>query len=507
MSKIRQMLRLYHQGESKLKISELTGVSRNTFKKYLKIYEQLGLTLQEIELLSDQELDRLFGERLLPQPGEKYKTLESYFPTIEKKLKKRGITRQILWQEYIASHPDGYQVTQFKYHYQQWLKRSKPVMHIEHSAGDKMYVDFSGQKLHLVDKETGEITDVEAFLSVLGASQLLYMEATYSQCKEDFINCCEHALISYGGVPKAIVPDNLKSAVIKSSLYEPTINQAFENFALHYSTTVLPARSYKPKDKSLVEGAVRIAYQRIFSVLDKKIFHTLEELNAAIREAVELHNNAKLTGRPYSRRELFEEIERPALQPLPALPYEFKRQQYATVAINCYVCLKEDKHYYSIPYKYIGKKVKLMYSPTQVEIYSNYALLTVHPRVRKLYGYTYDPDHLASTHKYLTEWNPERFIRWAESIDETVKAFIAGLMDSKSHPEQAYKACQGVLGYERKVGRERLTNACKRAMEFDNYSYQAIRSILENKYDMLACGEPITDIPPHENIRGGDYYQ
>ena len=181
MSKIRQMLRLYHQGESKLKISELTGVSRNTFKKYLKIYEQLGLTLPDIEQLSDQHLDRLFGENLLPKPGEKYKVLESFFPTMEKKLKKRGITRKILWQEYIASHQDGYKVSQFKYHYQQWLKRSKPVMHIEHSAGDKMYVDYSGQKLHLVDKDTGEITDVEVFLSVLGASQLLFMEATHSQ--------------------------------------------------------------------------------------------------------------------------------------------------------------------------------------------------------------------------------------------------------------------------------------------------------------------------------------
>jgi transposase len=507
MSKLRQMLRLYSQGESKLKISDLTGVSRNTLKKYLKIYIRQGLTLPDIERLSDQELDHLFGENLIPEPSDKYKTLELFFPIMEKQLKRRGITRRILWERYITLHPDGYQLSQFKHHYHQWLRRSKPVMHIEHIAGDKMYIDFSGEKLHWVDKDTGEIIDAEVFLSVLGASQLTYLEATHSQRKEDFINCCEHALLYYGGVPRAIVPDNLKSAVIKSSLYEPTLNQSFENFALHYNTTVLPARSYKPKDKSLVEGAVRIAYQRVFSVMDKKIFHTLEELNAAIREVVELHNNAKLTGRPYSRRELFEEIERPALQPLPALPHEFKRQQYATVAINCYVCLKEDKHYYSVPYHYIGKKVKLMYSPTHVDIYYNYALLTVHIRERKLYGYTYLPDHLASTHKYLTEWNPERFIRWAESIDETVSVFIAGLMDSKSHPEQAYKACQGVLGYERKVGRERLTNACKRAMEFENYSYHAIKSILENKYDMLVSVESTTGIPPHENIRGGNYYQ
>jgi transposase len=275
MSKLRQMLRLYAQGESKLKISELTGVSRNTLKKYLKIYARLGLTLQAIEEHSDQELENVFGENLLPEPSEKYKLLENFFPTMEKELRKRGITRQILWEKYNAMHPDGYKVSQFKYHYQQWLKRSKPVMHIEHIAGDKMFIDYAGEKLHIVNKETGEVTDVEVFISVLGASQLTYVEATLSQSKEDFIACCEHALEYYGGVPMAIVPDNLKSAVTKSSLYEPTLNQTFENFALHYSTTILPARAYKPKDKSLVEGAVKIAYQRIYSVLDKKVFHTL----------------------------------------------------------------------------------------------------------------------------------------------------------------------------------------------------------------------------------------
>lgn len=507
MSKLRQMLRLHTKGESKLKISELTGVSRNTLKKYLKIYKRLGLSLHDIEGLSDQKLDHLFGENLMPEPSDKYKALESFFPTMEKELKKRGITRQLLWEKYIAINPEGYKVSQFKHHYRQWLKSSKPVMHIEHIAGDKMFIDFAGEKLHLIDKETGEITDVEVFISVLGASQLTYVEATLSQSKEDFINCCEHALQFYGGVPMAIVPDNLKSAVTKSSPYEPTLNQAFDNFALHYSTTILPARSYKPKDKSLVEGAVRIAYQRIYSVLDRKVFHTLEDLNEAIKGIVEQHNNMRLTNRPYSRRVMFEEVERPVLHPLPKLLYEIKRQQYSTVSVNCHICLKEDKHYYSIPFKYIGKKVKVMYSSTEVEIFYNYASLTVHKRDRKLYGYTTNPDHLASTHRYLTEWNPDRFISWAESIDTTVKEFIMRLMNSKSHPEQAYKACQGVLGFERKVGRERLINACKRAIDYENYSYQAIKSILENKYDMLSYAEISADMPSHENIRGENYYQ
>jgi len=507
MSKLRQMLRLYAQGESKLKISELTGVSRNTLKKYLKIYIRLGLTPEAIERCSDLELDQLFGDNLLPEPSDKYKTLEAFFPTVEKELKRRGITKHILWERYFAANQDGYRVSQFKHYYRLWLKSSKPVMHIEHIAGDKMFIDYAGEKLHLVNKETGEITDVEVFISVLGASMLTYIEATLSQSKEDLIACCERALIYYGGVPMAIVPDNLKSAVTKSSLYEPTLNQAFENFALHYSTTVLPARSYKPKDKSLVEGAVKIAYRRIYSVLDAKVFHTLEELNAEIREITERHNNTRLSNRPYSRRALFEEVERPALHPLPPLPYEFKRQHQATVTVNGHVCLKEDKHYYSVPYKYIGKKVKVMYSATQVEIYYNYVLLTVHKRDRKLFGYTTNPDHMASTHKYLTEWNPERFINWATSVDEAVRVFIIRLMESKTHPEQAYKACQGVLGFERKVGRERLINACKRAIEYENYSYHAIKSILENKYDMLTYAELSTELPVHENIRGEDYYQ
>ncbi len=507
MSKLRQILRLYTQGEKKLKISDLTGVSRNTLKKYLKIYLRLGLTPGDIGELSDQQLDRLFGENLLPEPGDKYKALEAIFPTMEKELKRRGITRQILWERYIAKYPDGYRLSQFKYHYSQWLKRSKPVMHIDHIAGDKMYIDFAGERLHIVNKDTGEVTDTEVFISVLGASQLTYVEAVLSQCKEDFISCCEHALYFYGGVPKAIVPDNLKSAVTKSSLYEPTLNQAFENFALHYSTTILPARSYRPKDKSLVEGAVRIAYQRIYSVLDRRVFHSLEELNKAIREAFEIHNNTRFTGRPYSRRDLFEEVERTTLGTLPLVPFEFKRQQYSSVSVNGHICLKEDKHYYSVPYGYIGKKVKTMYSSTHVEIYCNYVLIASHKRDRRPYGYTTNPDHLASTHRYLTEWNPERFIKWAESVDITVKTFVTRLMDSKAHPEQAYKACQGVLGFERKVGRERLINACRRAIEYENYSYHAIKSILENKFDMLTYAEITSDIPDHENIRGENYYQ
>ena len=507
MSKVRQMLRLYSQGESKLKISELTGVSRNTLKKYLKRYVQLGLSMVDLEQKSDKELDLLFGENLLPEPSERFKTLEHYFPQIEKGLKKRGVTRTMLWEKYIAQHPDGFKLSQFKKHYQVWLKRSKPVMHINHIAGDKMYIDYAGEKLSFIDKETGEVFEVEVFVSVLGASQLTYVEASLSQQKEDFITACEHALLYYGGVPKAIVPDNLKSAVTKSDRYEPSLNQSFENFGYHYNTAILPARVYKPKDKSLVEGGVKIAYSRIYAVLDQQVFYSLEDINLAIKEALEIHNNTKLTNRPYSRRELFEDIERQALQELPSLGYEFKRQQFATISVNGHVCLTEDKHYYSVPFQCIGKKVKILYTPTSVEIFYKYNSIAFFLRDRKLFGYSTNVDHLASTHKFITEWTPERFIKWAESIDVSVKEFIIRLMENKSHPEQSYKACQGVLGYERKVGRPRLINACKRAIEYGSYSYHAIKAILENRYDELPETELVSELPLHENIRGENYYQ
>lgn len=507
MSKLRQMIRLHGQGESKLKISRLTGVSRNTLKKYIKIYGFLGLSVPAVELMNDRDLDVLFGQNLLPLPSTRYQALEAIFPDIEKGLKKRGVTRQQLWEKYIAQYPEGYKVSQFKNHYNQWLRRSKPVMHIDHIAGDKMYIDYAGEKLHLVDEHTGEITNVEVFISVLGASQLTYIEATNSQSKEDFIGSCERALHYYGGVPKAIVPDNLKSAVTKSDRFEPTLNQSFENFALHYNTAILPARVYKPKDKSLVEGAVKIAYRRIYAILDKEVFHTLPALNKAISGLLETHNNTLLTDRPYSRRKLFEDIERVTLSPLPVFEYEFKRQQMSTISTNGHVCLKEDKHYYSVPYQYIGKKVKILYTLTHVEIFYNYASITIHRRNYKEYGYCTMPEHLASTHQYLAQWNPERFLQWAQTIDESVKTFVGQLLDSRMHPEQSYKACQGVLGFERKVGRERLINACKRAIEYQSYSYRTIKTILENKYDQLPVAEPLPDLPQHNNIRGGDYFQ
>jgi hypothetical protein len=380
-------------------------------------------------------------------------------------------------------------------------------MHIEHKAGDKMFIDFTGEKLHIVDPQTGEVIPKEVFISVLGASQYTYIEAVDSQRKEDLIKASENTLWFYGGVPKAIVPDNLKSAVKKTDRYEPTLNEAFEDFASHYNTAILPARAYKPKDKALVEGAVKIIYRRIFDKVTQKVYDSLEELNNALWKELKIYNDTSLTNRPYSRFQLFEEIEKSELQPLAARRYELKRKQSATVSSNGHVCLREDKNYYSVPYKYIGGQVRILYSNSQVDIYHRYILIATHSRNMKAYAYITDTAHLASTHRFIGEWNPERFIHWARQIDQAVEKYITTVLESKPHPEQAYKSCQGILLFERKVGRDRLVNACKRALDFGIYNYGIIKSILENGYDKIQEADLFGRIPDHENIRGEEYYQ
>jgi transposase len=508
MSKIRQILRLYTQGESKLKISELSGVARNTLKKYIKRFISLGLTQDDIETMSDEHLDQMFGEQLIKDLGERYSTLKVLFPYFAKELRKRGVTRLRLWQEYIAQHPDGYGKSQFSEHYNVWLKRINPTMHIEHKVGDKLYIDYAGGKLSYIDKETAEIIESEVFVAILGASQLTYVEASQSQKQEDFIQCCENALHFFGGVPQAIVPDNLKSAVIKSSKYEPTLNETYEHFAYHYNTAVLPARAYKPKDKSLVEGAVKIAYRRIYAELNEKEFYSLEELNQAIWQALDKHNNILLTGRHYSRKQLFEETEKGVLQALPPHRFEFKRRQIATVASNGHVCLREDKHYYSVPFQYLGKKVKILYNRSYVEIFFKYGLIARHERNRRMYGYTTVKEHLASTHQFIADWNPDRFISMAAEVGESAQEFVQQILKHKPHPEQAYKSCMGILHFERKVGKTRLNNACNRALDYGTYSYAIIKNILERNLDLVTESEKeLHNIPEHGNIRGKSYYQ
>lgn len=511
MNKIKQIIRLYTQAKGSKFISRHSGVARNTVRKYILKFKESHLTCQDINEMTDEQINSLFGKPpLSKEPSKRYEQLREFFPYMDKSLKSKGFTREKLWKEYLEKHPDGYRYTQFCICFSKWQKRVNPVMHMVHKAGDKMYIDFAGEKLQIVDPHSGEIQDVEVFVAILGSSQLTYVEAVMSQKKEDFITACENALHYFGGVPQAIVPDNLKTAVTKSDRYEPTLNEAFQDFADYYQTTLLPTRAYRPRDKSLVEGAVKIVYTRIYSNLPKELSTSLPDLNAAIRPHLEHHNGTKMQGRTYSRRSQFDEIERKTLQPLPAGRYEFKRHAVMTVMKNGHICVSEDKHYYSVPYKYISRKVKVIYSKSTVEIYYCFERIALHQRIKSPFNYTTVEDHMASTHRFVSEWSPQKFIGWAEAIHPDVKLFIERILEKKQHPEQAYKSCVGVLAFVKKVGKERLINACRRALDYGYYNYKIIQTILEKGLDDYneSMGEnPQLEMPLHENIRGENYYE
>ncbi len=509
MIKVRQILRLHCQGYSKLQIAAQSGISRNTVKKYIKEFVAIKLTHEDIKELSDKDLEDIFVKSSEAPLSDRLQTLFSLFPQFDKELKKKGISRQMIWEAYKKTYPDGLCRSQFQMYFSQWRAQVNPTMHMEHKVGDKMYVDFAGDKLTIIDAQTGELQEVEVYVAILGASQYTYVEAVMTQQKEDFIAACENALHFFGGVPAAIVPDNLKSAVTKSSKYEPVINETFADFAEHYSTTILPARAYRPRDKALVENAVRIIYSRIYVKVKQSIYHSLKELNESIVVSLTEHNKAHLRGRNYSRRQQFVEIEQQALMPLPALRYELKMHHYATVAKNGHVCLSIDKHYYSVPYKFIGKKVKLLYSRHSVEIYFSYERIALHNRFKSPYQYTTEKEHLATTHRFVSEWTPERFISWADSIHEDVKLYILKVLDRKQHPEQAYKSCIGILSLAKKVSNDRLIKACQRALGYGVYNYKSIQNILDRELDMKDTDDDIEQLqmPFHDNIRGENYYQ
>jgi transposase len=509
MGKVRLILRSYTQGVSKKMISEKTGVTRNTVKKYIRQYIAMDKPLEELEHLPDIELEKLFMTEKHVVPEQRYKDALGYFSEMDKALKRKGITQEIQWKQYINKYPDGYSLSHFKDLYCKWKKHVNSVMHLEHKSGDKMYVDYTGDKLEYVDVLSGEIIPVEVFVSILGASQLTYVEASHSQQKEDFIRSCENALYYYGGAPQAIVTDNLKSAVTKSDRYEPTLNEMFQDFVFYYKMAAMPAGPYKPRHKALVEGAVKIIYSAIFSRIREKTYYSLEELNKAIWELLEEHNNRLLKGRQYSRRQQFEEIERQELQPLPENRYQTKHKRTVTVMKNNYICLSEDKHYYSVPYRFIGKKVTLLYSQEEVEVFYKLECIASHKRDYREYRYTTVEDHLASRHKFMSDWTPDNFIQKATFVGNETKEYIIKILEKQQYPEQSYKSCQGILSFASRVGHDRLNKACLRAMHFNDYSYMTIKSILETRLDMQEVDTEENKIvmPSHQNIRGKEYYK
>lgn len=509
MYQIRQLLRLYAAGKGSKFISASTGIARNTVKKYLLQFISLKITMTDMEAMNDVQMARVFLIKKPQIKDQRVEDLESLLPALAARLRKRGVTKMMLYAQYINAHPNGFKHSAFLERLNNFTGLLQPTMRIVHKAGDKLFIDFTGKRLNIVDKETGEIQEVEVFVAILGCSQLTFVIAVPSQKKEDFIFACEEAFHFYGGVTQAIIPDNLKSAVKKAGRYESELNDSFAAFAAHYNTCVFPARVYKPRDKALVEGAVKIIYTAIFTKIDEKIYHDLQSLNADILVHLDKHNNTILTGCNYSRRQQFDSLEKETLKPLNKYRYDPMSIRIATVNKTGYVPL--DGRFYSIPYKYIGKKVKVMYNTARVEAYSAHEMIAVHVRSFAKEKYIQNQDHLASWHRYPTEWNPAKFIADGEQIDQSVAAYITHVLERNEYPEKNYRACQGILNFKKRVGDSRLINACRRAETFGVYNYGIIERILLSKADFIPLEEenkPGSDgMPAHDNIRGEEYYQ
>jgi transposase len=507
MSKLRQVLKLHLHGRSKLQISQMTGVSRNTVAKYVAHLQRLGFTADQLAQHSNQQLENLFCLEPPQETDARIPVLHDFIERNDKRMRRRGMTHSRLYEDYHQQHPEGFGKTAFYRHYGLWKRRTKPSMHLEHKAGDKMFVDFTGEKLPMVDPHTGEIVAAECFVAILPASQMTYVQAVVSQRVEDFIRCCENALYYFGGAPAAMVPDNLKSAVIKTHKYEPTLNDNYEAFADHFSMAVVPARARRPKDKAHVENAVKITYRKIFVELPARPPVGLAALNALIAPLLEAYNDRLLTGRTYSRRSYFEEVEKPTLQPLPQHRYQLRHARPVTVQKNGHVYLSVDRHFYSVPHAFISKKARVLFDDERVDVYHRHECIASHPRVRTPHAYTSDTSHLASHHQIIAAWSPEYFLEQARSIDPTVEGFIDKVLNRKQHPEQAYRTCNGILSFARRVGVQRLINACQRADSFGLYTYKSIADILTRGLDAQREEEhDKPSMPTHANIRGPEYF-
>jgi transposase len=508
VEKIREILRLSQKLKFSIRqIAETTGVSKTSVGEYIAEYKRSGLSYQDVLNLDDKDLAEIFEKRnksLNPM----YEDLSKEFPYYEKELARVGVTLYLLWEDYKEGNPDGFSYSRFCHHYRMWESKLKAGMHIEHKAGDLTYADFTGKKMHYVNRDTGEVIPAEIFIAILGSSQLIYVEAVRSQKLEDWIWANENAWRYYGGATRGMCPDNLKAAVTRACNYEPLLNETYDDLARHYNTVILPTRPGKPKDKALVENAVRIVYQRIFARLRNQTFFSIAELNEAIWIELEEINNASFQRRNISRRELFNEIEKNELQPLPKERYEIRRYQISKVEFNHHIYLREDKHYYSVPYQYTGQKVKILYTDRNVEIYRNNVRIALHKRDRWPYGYTTERSHMPAEHQFVDGWNTDRFVRWASNIGGSVETFIQRLLDSKEHPQQAFKSCMGVLQLSKGYKPEDLEIVCGRALDFNSISLKFISNSLKNNIHKTEPEKPVEiKLPFHENIRGRENYK
>ena len=506
LRKIKEILRLKWECQiSERSIAHSCRVSRSTVGDYVKRAEAAGLKWPIPEDLNDNQLYELLYPRTVQLSPK-----AAYVPDwqiVHLELRKKGVTLRLLWMEYLERHPQGYGYSQFCQLYRDWSGKFKLTMRMNHKAGEKLFVDYAGQTVPIIDPTTGEIQEAEIFVAVLGASSYTYAEAQWHQDLPNWIGGHVRAYEFFGGVTEIVVPDNLKAAVNHPSRYDPEINQTYQEMAEHFGVAVVPARAGRPRDKSKAEVGVQNVERWVLARLRNRRFFSLFELNEAIRELLEDLNNRRMEHLGKSRKELFEQVDKPALKPLPATPYEFALWKKAKISIDYHV--EYEDVYYSVPCHLYPAEVLIRATEKSIEIFHSGQRVAFHPRSHDQGRHFTIQEHMPSDHRFYSEWSPERFIRWAEKIGPETTKIVQKELDSRQHPEQAFRACLGILGFARKYSIGRLESACRYAFANEIHSYRGIKNILVNHLDQLNDSEDIAQIslmPLHTNVRGKDYY-
>lgn len=505
MEQVKQVLQLKRDGVSIREIARRVGISRNSVRKYLSRVEP-GQSLCESDLAVNA-----YCNDVLALDAERMEQLIKHFATVGTELVKTGVTRQLLHQEYMTLHPDGYSYSRYCYHLQEYFKNREISMHLEYDPGDMIMIDFAGKPQRYVDPSTGELVRCQVFVAILPFSGLIFCKAVPSQGSEDFKNCINSMLKFYGGVPATILCDNLKTAVTRPSRYEPVFTDLCQQLSEHYGTTFTATRPYSPRDKALVEGAVRIVYQHVYAPLRHTHFTSLQQLNDAINDQLMLLNNKPYKRTPFSRLYFFEQRERQLLKALPPEQFTAKKVVMLTVQRNYHIQLTEDHRYYSVPYRYVGNKVKVTYDNHTIEVYQGQDRIAVHVRKQHHHrAYTTLSEHMPPHHQRMHQikgFNGEDLMRQAESIGAITAQAATLMLQNSIYIEQNYKSCFGMLMLSKKYGSGRLEAACARALQGPRINYTIIKNILDRGMDKQTPVIAATIIPLHDNIRGGDHYQ
>jgi len=503
MRKITEVLRLKFEAKlSHATIARAVGLSKGAVNKYVSLAQARGLSWPLPEGLDEAGLEAL----LYPPRAASTRYVEPDHARLHTELRRKGVTLQLLWSEYAAAAgAQAYRYSQFCERYRQWVKRQRRSLRQVHRAGEKLFIDYCGPTVPVVDATTGEARDAQIFVAVLGASNYTYAEATWTQSLPDWIGSHQRALGFFGGVPALLVPDNLRAGVTKADRYAPEPNATYQELARHYGTAILPARPHKPKDKAKAEVGVQVVERWILARLRHRTFFSLAELNGAIAELLVALNERPFQKLPGSRRSLFEQLDRPALKTLPAAPFEYAEWRHAKVGIDYHI--EVDKRCYSVPHRLVGTRVDVRLSATTVEVLHQGQRVATHPRQGPGRFSTLDA-HMPKAHQAHRHWSPQRFLDWAQAIGVATRAVVAHQLTNRPHPEHGYRACLGLLSHARRYGEARLEAACARALAIASPSYRSVTSILQQGLDqqpLAADDEPAT-LPSHANVRGARYY-